>query len=108
MRVEIKPELYRWACERAGFDLQIVASKIPQLLAWDSGEKKPTIKQLERFADTVHVPIGYLFLNTPPEEQLPIPDFRTPGNSRIGHPSADLLDTILCQPGGGYLVDGKV
>lgn len=98
MRVEVKPELLRWACERAGFDTAEVAEHIPQLPAWENGETKPTLKQLERFARTVHAPVGYLFLQEPPAEQVPIPDFRTVGNEYIGHPSPDLLETIyLCQ-----------
>lgn len=98
MRVEIKPELLHWACERVGVALEDVAERIPQLPAWVEGERQPTLKQIEGFAQKVHVPIGYLFLDTPPVEQVPIPDFRTVGNEHIGHPSPDLLDTIyICQ-----------
>jgi Zn-dependent peptidase ImmA (M78 family) len=98
VRVEVKPDLLRWACERAGFDSAEVAEHIPQLPAWERGDAKPTLKQVEKFARTVHVPLGYLFLQEPPVEQIPIPDFRTVGNEYIGHPSPDLLETIyLCQ-----------
>ena len=98
LRVEVKPELLRWACDRAGFDIAEVAERIPQLAAWERGEAKPTLKQLEHFAGTVHAPVGYFFLPTAPVEQIPIPDFRTAGNAHIGHPSPDLLDTIyICQ-----------
>ena len=34
MRVEIKPELLHWACDRAGVALEDVAERIPQLPAW--------------------------------------------------------------------------
>ena len=98
LRVDVKPELLRWACERAGFDTAELAERIPQFPAWESGETKPTLKQLEGFAKKVHAPIGYLFLPEPPVEQIPIPDFRTVGNEYIGHPSPDLLDIIyICQ-----------
>ena len=39
-------------------------------------------------------PLGYLFLSTPPEEKLPIPDFRTMGDTPIDHPSPNLIETI--------------
>lgn len=98
LRIDVKPELLRWACERAGFDTAEVAERIPQLTAWERGEAKPTLKQLDHFAKTVHAPVGYFFLPTAPIEQLPIPDFRTVGNAHVGHPSPDLLETIyLCQ-----------
>ena len=98
MRVEITSDMWRWACERAGFNPVELTDRIPQLLSWIAGETKPTLKQAEDFAKTVHVPIGYLFLTTPPAEPIPIPDFRTVGNQHIPKPSPDLLDTIyICQ-----------
>lgn len=98
IRVEVKPKLLQWACERAGFDPAELAERIPQLSAWERGEVKPTLKQIECFAKTVHAPTGYFFLQEPPVERLPIPDLRTVGNQYIDHPSPDLLDTIyICQ-----------
>lgn len=98
MRVEVKPELIRWARERAGFELDTLAHRIPQLSAWERGEKQPTLKQLEGFAKATHTPVGFLFLAEPPVEQVPIPDFRTVADVAIRRPSPDLLDTLyLCQ-----------
>jgi len=98
MRVEIKPKLLRWACERSGLDVDKVALRIPQLPAWERCEVRPTLKQIERFAKITHTPIGYFFLREPPVEHIPIPDFRTAGNIHIEHPSPDLLETVyICQ-----------
>jgi Zn-dependent peptidase ImmA (M78 family)/transcriptional regulator with XRE-family HTH domain len=98
MRVEIKPELLRWARERPRLDRAALAHRFPQLDAWERRESSPTLKQLESFAKATHTPVGYLFLQEPPVERVPIPDFRTVGNERIGHPSPDLLDTVyICQ-----------
>ncbi|HYL73337.1 MAG TPA: XRE family transcriptional regulator [Bryobacteraceae bacterium] len=97
-RVQIKPELLRWARERSGLDLAALAHRFPQLDTWERRESSPTLKQLESFAKATHTPIGYLFLQEPPVERVPIPDFRTVGNERIGHPSPDLLDSVyICQ-----------
>lgn len=98
IRVEVRPEMLRWARERAGFDVPTLARRFPHLQAWESGEAYPTLKQLEGFAKSTHAPIGYLFLQKPPVEHIPIPDFRTVRDAHVEHPSPDLLDTIyLCQ-----------
>ena len=97
-RVEVRADMLRWACQRAGFDIGELAHRIPQLPAWVREEKRPTLKQLEAFAKATHTPIGYLFLPEPPEERIPIPDFRVVAGSEFRRPSPDLLDIIyLCQ-----------
>ena len=98
MRAEVRPELLRWARERAGFDLSDLVRSFPQLNAWEQGEALPTLKQIEHFAKATYTPIGYLFLQEPPVERVPIPDLRTAGNEYIKHPSPDLLEVIyICQ-----------
>ncbi|MDI7269402.1 MAG: ImmA/IrrE family metallo-endopeptidase [Myxococcota bacterium] len=98
MRVGVKPELLRWACERAGLAGEACARRFPRLDAWTSGAAQPTLRQLENFATATHTPIGYLFLTEPPIEQVPLPDFRSPAVRQAARPSANLLDTIyLCQ-----------
>lgn len=98
LRVDIKPQLLNWACERSGLPRKSLTKRFPKFEQWVSGEMKPTLKQAEAFASVTHTPVGYLFLLEPPVEQLPIPDFRTIGNSHIDRPSPDLLDTVhICQ-----------
>ncbi len=98
LRVQVKPEMIRWAMKRAGRSLESLYKSFPNIAKWEAGEVQPTLKQLERLARTLHVPLGYFFLDTPPDEPLPIPDFRTMQTRKIGPPSPELLDTIyLCQ-----------
>lgn len=85
--------MLRWACERAGYAVDDLAIRFPRLAAWERREKQPTLKQLEAFASATHTPLGFLFLPEPPQEPLPIPDFRTV-RQRLARPSPDLLDTI--------------
>ena len=98
MRVDVKPELLRWARERASLSPEDLARPFPKYDAWESGTAKPTLKQLEKFASKVHAPIGYFFLSEPPDEPKSIPDFRTIEGMPPKRPSLDLLDTVhLCQ-----------
>jgi hypothetical protein len=48
-RVEVRPELLRWACARAGYAPRDLADRFPQLPALERGEQRLifTFKQLE-------------------------------------------------------------
>jgi transcriptional regulator with XRE-family HTH domain len=60
-RAAIHPELLTWARERAGKNPEDLDHRFPKLALWEAGDAQPTIKQLQAFADAVHVPVGYLF-----------------------------------------------
>lgn len=93
-RISVKRELIAWAVERSGLDFQELEIKFPSLAEWGSEEKRPTFNQLEDFARRTRTPFGYLFLDQPPEEKLPIPHFRTLKDKAIHRPSPDLLETV--------------
>ncbi len=95
-RVNIKPEMIKWARKRARFTQEELAQKstFKKLPEWEEGKIKPTLKQVEHFSRKVHVPIGHLFGSKPPQEELPITDFRTLPGNKYEHPSLELLDTI--------------
>jgi Zn-dependent peptidase ImmA (M78 family) len=103
---KVKPELLSWAIERSGRDEASLLRKWPRLGEWLQGLRVPTFRQLEDFAHYTHTPLGYLFLPEPPQEPVPIPDFRTFGNKPPARPSADLLDTIYaCQRRQAWYID---
>jgi Zn-dependent peptidase ImmA (M78 family) len=98
VRVSVRPDLLTWARERSGNTPEAVSVRFPAFDDWKSGRTLPTLKQLEHFAQAMHVPVGYLFLTEPPEERLPVPDFRTMGDRPVGQASPDLLETVYhCQ-----------
>jgi Zn-dependent peptidase ImmA (M78 family) len=92
-RVDVAPELFRWARRRSGRATSDFPT-FPKLAEWEAGSSRPTMRQLEDYAQATHTPIGFFFLPSPPSEQLPIPDFRTLGDHAVVTPTPDLLDTV--------------
>ncbi|WP_104087980.1 ImmA/IrrE family metallo-endopeptidase [Cryobacterium sp. N19] len=98
VRMNVRPELIKWALQRASWTDVNAEQKFPRLAEWIAGDVSPTLRQLQGFAAAVHVPFGFLLLPEPPEEETPIPDFRTRGNEGRTTLSPDLRDTIhTCQ-----------
>lgn len=96
MRTElnIKADMITWAISRAGYDFHEFVTHSPRIQDWIDKKKKPTVKQLENFSHQVHIPFGYLFLQKPPKEELPIPFFRTQKDDKT-KVSLNVYDTIL-------------
>lgn len=92
--IDIKPELVRWAVKRSGIpDGDLIAS-FPKLDAWQRGEAVPTIRQVQNLAQKTMTPLGYFFLDKPPDESLPVRDFRTVGDRKVSRPSPNLIETM--------------
>ena len=93
-RVNVNNEMLTWAIARAGYELPAFTEKFPPVQKWLDGEKQPTVKQLQDFSKKVYLPFGYLLLSEPPEEELPIPYFRSNG-TQADKVSVNVYDTIL-------------
>lgn len=94
----VSPAVLQWARKRASMSRETLASKanvrIERIAAWEQGEQFPSMRQAEHIAGTLHVPFGYLFLPSPPEETIPLPDFRTLSDTPSSVPSPELLDAM--------------
>jgi len=93
VRVPVQTELLRWALDRSGRTEASARSKFPKFPEWLDGTRPATVRQLETFANWTRTPLGFLMLDSPPEDRLPIPDFRTT-RGRTLRPSPDLLETV--------------
>lgn len=91
--VTIPKQMYLWAIERAGYDVDEFLLTHPDIAMYVEGEKQPTVKQLEGFASMVHVPMAFLMLPTPPTETTPIPMFR--GKAGNGKFDLNVYQTVL-------------
>lgn len=101
MKATVNPDLLVWARERADLDVVTLAGRMgvvaERVRRWEE-DGSLTLKQLEALAKVTHTSVGYLFLSTPPGEELPIPDYRTLANEPLKRPSANLLDVVrACQ-----------
>jgi Zn-dependent peptidase ImmA (M78 family)/DNA-binding XRE family transcriptional regulator len=81
------PAVLRWARENAGYDVHRMAQlmgKGPETIeAWETGEARPTIRQLRKFAHKVHRPLAALYLpEVPDDAQLPRDYRMVPGAER--------------------------
>jgi Zn-dependent peptidase ImmA (M78 family) len=98
----IQPDLLRWAIERSSLPVDAVAQgahvKPEQVKSWQNGLGWPTFSQAQNLAHALHIPFGYLFLSTVPDEKLPIPDLRTIRNAapeKLSTNFVDLLNSVL-------------
>lgn len=92
-RVEVSKKIWTWAIRRSQLPKATLLTEIPLLSRWIRGEVHPTVRQLEEFARKTRTPLGYLFLDAPPEEDLGLPDFRTKSAKRPAF-SPDLIETV--------------
>jgi len=84
--------ILHWAIGRAGTSLEKL-EKASQTSGLDQQRAHPTLNSWKIVSYPAR-PFGYLFLDSPPNEPIPFPFFRTTGstNTRI---SLNLYDTIL-------------
>jgi len=98
MNVTLQPEVLRWARQRSGLDEAALAKKLgvnaEQLARWES-DGELSFKKAALLAQKTHTPFGQLFLKEPPDDDLPIRDFRTVGDAPMLRPSPDLLESVF-------------
>lgn len=88
----------RWARERAGLQLSDLSKALQlaedKIAAWETGEERPTFRQAQKLAERLRVPLPYLFLPSPPEENSPIADLRTLRNEARATFSLDFKEVL--------------
>ena len=94
----ISPEIVVWAMKRAEVDIDELADKLKQkkdtVEDWLNGTKSPTFRQAENLAKRLHIPFGYLFLDSLPDVEVPIPDLRTMSDEKPRRLDANSQDLI--------------
>lgn len=96
----INSTMLRWALARSAVSRAAVAKTFKKDEAtvdeWLAGTSSPTFKQAQRLARTLRVPFGYLFLAEPPDESVPLPDFRRhPLSAELSPDLRDVISDVL-------------
>jgi len=80
IRAEINHEILNWSREQAGLSIDAAAQKLrvpsERIIAWESGELSPTIRQLRLIGKAYGRPSAFFYLSTPPDPDPEIPDYR--------------------------------
>jgi transcriptional regulator with XRE-family HTH domain len=95
--VKLKSEVLRWVRERGGLEIVALAQKMKvsaeEVRKWEAtGEIR--LSMTKKLASYTRTPLGYLFLEEPLSDKLPIPDFRTVSDEQVQRPSPDLLEMV--------------
>jgi Zn-dependent peptidase ImmA (M78 family) len=89
--VPVNEKILVWAREKAGFAVEDAAEHVgvsfEKFSAWDSGDKRPTMNQLEKLAKFYCRPVITFFMSSPPVEKSSLKDFRTMGSHYTISPS---------------------
>lgn len=91
--IKLQPDVISWIIDHIDNENTSPAD-LELLNLWESGQKLPTLKQIEKVSKKINIPFGYFFLDTPPIEQCHLADFRTVKSEGIYKPSRNLVSTI--------------
>ena len=92
-RIKINKEIYIWAIKESKKAFEEIEYKFKDIESWISQDKFPTFRQVEKLANFLKVPLGYMFLDEPPKIDIIQSEFRTIGN-KIPEISKELKDTL--------------
>ena len=90
----VTPALISWARQESGYSPAAVAKRLgvteERLLAWERGERQPTIRQVEKLAHALRRPLSIFFLHRPPRIPPLATEYRRLPGVRPGHESPEL------------------
>ncbi len=97
-KLKLVPHVLRWARERAGLAPQGLAAKMKvpadDIAEWEK-DGRVGLPQVRSLGHHTLTPLGYLFLKSPPDDSLPVADFRTVGKAAPRRPSPELFATMM-------------
>lgn len=93
-KIKIKKEIYHWAIKQSQKNFEEIENKFTNIQDWILQDSDPTFRQIQELANFLKVPLGYMFLDKPPQTSVIESEFRTIDN-KIPNISKNLQDTIF-------------
>ncbi len=88
------PAIIAWACQESGHDLERVAKRLgvppDKVLAWETGDRSPTLRQLEKLAAFLRRPLSLFFQEAPPDLPPLATEYRRLAGVHPGEESPEL------------------
>lgn len=92
--IDISSSVLIWVMSQIVNSQQISEQVADNLQKWLTGEKKPTFNQVEQASKATGIPLGYFFLDNPPQLDLSLLEYRTIKSAETDNPSPNLVKTI--------------
>jgi Zn-dependent peptidase ImmA (M78 family)/transcriptional regulator with XRE-family HTH domain len=90
----INPSLLIWAREESGYGIERLARRLQvkeeRIAAWETGQRQPTLRQVEQLAAFLHRPLSVFFLPRPPQLPPLAADYRRLPGVEPGSESPEL------------------
>lgn len=93
VNVNISPTILDWVMTHVQLDM-LSPQIVNYLNQWRSGNKTPTFNQVQKTSKATGIPLGYFFLQTPPDEDLSLVEYRTMDSVALENPSRNLIDVM--------------
>lgn len=93
IKVNIHPDILIWVLDQTQSE-KLGNKLMNNINEWINGTKAPTFNQIENLSKKSNIPLGYFFLQSPPEEKLELLEYRTINSAELTNPSRDLIETI--------------
>jgi transcriptional regulator with XRE-family HTH domain len=92
--IAANPSLIAWARAESGYAVERVAKRLQvteeRVVAWEKGERQPTLRQLEALARFLHRPLSVFFLPRRPQLLPLAAEYRRLPDVEPGHESPEL------------------
>lgn len=112
IQASVNPPLLVWAREQSGYAPDSIADrlkvKLERLLAWERGDRAPTVRQVEKLAKIYQRPFGLFFLPQPPAIPPMAAEYRRLPGVEPGAESPELRIALRIMLRPGNFVDGRV